>query len=155
MRLTLATLLLGTAAMLSAQTPFDMFFDWDHLAAMVAKAKKERKPDQANFVQPLLAAPPFHASLESRVQGLNTNPNVHEQDKEFIYVVEGGCKFTMGGKLRDERRTNAANRTGSSLEGGTPRHIGKGTFLLVPENTAHSFTEIEGTLVIISLHVPK
>jgi mannose-6-phosphate isomerase-like protein (cupin superfamily) len=149
-----AALLVSTAA-LSAQSPFDVFFNTEKLTAMIAKAKSERKPDQGNFVQTLWAFPPYHASLEYRVHGIDTPPNVHEQDKEIIFVVQGGCTLTMGGHLRDEHRTNAANRQGSAVEGGTPQHISKGSWLVVPENTPHSFTEIDDTFVIISLHVPK
>ena len=150
-----AAALLVSAAAVSAQTPFDVFFNADKLSAMIAKAKAERKPDQGNFVQPLWAFPPYHANLEYRVHGIDTPPNVHEQDKEIIYVVQGAAKLTMGGHLRDEHRTNAANRQGSAVDGGTSQHISKGAWFLVPENTPHSFTEIEDTLVIISLHVPK
>ena len=60
----------------------------------------------------------------------------------------------MGGKLRGERRVNATNVTGSGIDGGTSHHIAKGDFLLVPENTAHGFTETDGTLVNMSFHVP-
>lgn len=149
-----AALLVSTAA-LSAQTPYDVFFNTEKLDAMIAKAKNERKPDQGNFVQTLWAFPPYHANLEYRVHGIDTPPNVHEQDKEIIFVVQGACKLTMGGHLRDEHRTNAANRQGSAVEGGTSQRISKGSWLVVPENTPHSFTEIEDTFVIISLHVPK
>lgn len=150
-----ATAFLISAVALSAEAPLDVFFNADKLSAMIAKAKAERKPDQGNFVQPLWAFPPYHANLEYRVHGIDTPPNVHEQDKEIIYVVQGAAKLTMGGHLRDEHRTNAANRQGTAVEGGTPQHISKGAWIMVPENTPHSFTEIEDTLVIISLHVPK
>jgi len=69
-------------------------------------------------------------------------------------VIEGAGTLTTGGKLRDEKRLNARNLTGTSLEGGTPRRIAPGDFILVPENTPHAFTKTEGTLVIMSLHLP-
>lgn len=150
-----AAALLMSSAALSAETPFDVFFNADKLSEMIAKAKNERKPDQGNFVQSLWAFPPYHASLEYRVHGIDTPPNVHEQDKEIIYVVQGAAKLTMGGHLRNEHRTNAANRQGTAVDDGTSRLISKGAWILVPENTPHSFTEIPDTFVIISLHVPK
>ena len=55
----------------------------------------------------------------------------------------------------DERRTNDKNRTGSKIEGGTPRRIAKGDYVMIPENTAHSFTQVEGRLVIMSVHLPR
>ena len=74
---------------------------------------------------------------------------------EIVYVVDGAGVLTIGGKLKDERRTNDKNRTGSKLEGGTPRRIVKGDCVLIPENTAHSFTQVEGRLVIMSVHLPR
>jgi quercetin dioxygenase-like cupin family protein len=97
---------------------------------------------------------PYTANLEYRVQGVDTTPNVHEHDVEFVYVIDGGGTFTVGGTLRDAKRVNANNVTGSGIDGGLSRHIAKGDFLVIPENTAHGFTETDGTLAIMSLHVP-
>ena len=161
MRFALVMTLVGAAATVSAQAPAPAptpapktFSSAADVAAMIAKAKNERKPDQANVIQPLLRVAPYTANLEYRVKGVDTTPNVHEHDAELVYVIEGGGTFTLGGTLRDERRVNAANVTGSGIEGGTSRHIAKGDFLLVPENTAHGFTETDGALVIMSLHMP-
>ena len=35
------------------------------------------------------------------------------------------------------------------------RTISKGDFVIVPENTPHWFSKIDGTLVLMSLHVPR
>ena len=40
-------------------------------------------------------------------------------------------------------------------EGGTPRRIAKGDYVMIPENTAHSFTRLEGRLVIMSVYLPR
>jgi mannose-6-phosphate isomerase-like protein (cupin superfamily) len=155
MRIALIVTFLGAAMAANAQEPaLKTFASKADLAAMIAKAKNERKPDQANFIQPLLRETPYTANLEYRVQGINTNPLSHETEAEIIYVVDGAGKHTTGGKLQNEKRMNAKNLTGTSLEGGTPRRIEKGDFILVPENTPHAFTDVEGTLVIVSLHVP-
>ena len=149
-------ILLSAATMLLAQQPAAKTFTGAaDVAAMIAKAKKERKPDQANFAQPLLVADPYKVNLEYRVEGVDTNPNVHETEAEIFYVVEGGGTLTTGGKLRDEKRLNPTNLTGTAIEGGTPRRIAKGDFILVPENTPHWFTKTEGTLVLMTVHVPR
>jgi mannose-6-phosphate isomerase-like protein (cupin superfamily) len=122
---------------------------------MIEKARNERKPDQPNFIQPILQADPYNVNLEYRVQGIDTNPNIHDVEAEIVYVVDGAGVLTIGGKLKDERRTNDKNRTGSKLEGGMARRIAKGDYILIPENTAHSFTQVEGRLVIMSVHVPR
>ena len=148
--------LVCAAGVVSAQQPVAKnFSSAADVQAMIEKAKNERKPDQPNFIQPILQAAPYNVNLEYRVQGIDTNPNIHDVEAEIVYVVDGAGVLTIGGKLKDERRTNDKNRTGSKLEGGTPRRIAKGDYVLIPENTAHSFTQVEGRLVIMSVHVPR
>jgi mannose-6-phosphate isomerase-like protein (cupin superfamily) len=145
-----------SAGVLNAQQPVaKSFSSAADVQAMIEKAKNERKPDQPNFIQPILQAAPYNVNLEYRVQGIDTNPNIHDVEAEIVYVVDGAGVLTIGGKLKDERRTNDKNRTGSKLEGGTPRRIAKGDYVMIPENTAHSFTQVEGRLVIMSVHIPR
>ena len=144
------------SGVVSAQQPVTKgFSSAADVQAMIEKAKNERKPDQPNFIQPILQAAPYNVNLEYRVQGIDTNPNIHDVEAEIVYVVDGAGVLTIGGTLKDERRTNDKNRTGSKLEGGTPRRIAKGDYIMIPENTAHSFTQVEGRLVIMSVHIPR
>ena len=124
------------------------------VTAMIAKARAERKPDQPNFVQPILQLAPHNANLEHRLAGVNANASVHERDAEMFYVVEGTGTIVTGGKLRDERRTNPQNLSGSAIDGGTSRKIAKGDFIMVPEGVPHWFGEIDGALVLMSIHLP-
>jgi mannose-6-phosphate isomerase-like protein (cupin superfamily) len=138
-----------------AQQPEKVFTSAADVEAMIAKAKSERKPDQANFNQPLLRLAPYAVNLEYRVEGIDTPATVHEKEAELIYVVDGAATFTTGGKLVGEKRTNASNLSGTAVEGGTPRRISKGDYVIVPENTPHSFTKTQGRLVIMSIHIPR
>jgi mannose-6-phosphate isomerase-like protein (cupin superfamily) len=121
---------------------------------MIAKAKRERKPDQPNFVQPIVRLAPYTANLEYRVGGVAAPASVHEREAEMFYVIDGAGTLVTGGTLRDEKRTNAENLTGSAIDGGTPRRIAKGDWVMVPEKTAHWFSQIEATLVLMSIHLP-
>ena len=124
------------------------------VVAMMAKAKSERKPDQPNFIQPIVQLAPYTANLESRVAGVKAPASVHEREAEMFYVIEGAGTLVTGGTLRDEKRTNAENLTGSAIEGGTPRRIVKGDWVMVPEKTPHWFSQVEGTIVLMSIHLP-
>ncbi len=124
------------------------------VTAMMAKAKSERKPDQPNFIQPIVQLAPYNANLEYRVAGVKAPASVHEREAEMFYVVEGSGTLVTGGKLKDEKRTNAENLTGSGVDGGTPRKIAKGDWVMVPEKTPHWFSEVEGTIVLMSIHLP-
>ena len=134
--------------------PPKLFAGSADIAAMIAKAKAERKPDQANFVQPIVRSAPYSANLEYRVAGVNAPASVHERDAEMFYVIEGAGTLVTGGTLRDEKRTNAENLTGSAIDSGTSRRLVKGDWVMVPAKTAHWFTQIDGTLVLMSIHLP-
>jgi quercetin dioxygenase-like cupin family protein len=63
--------------------------------------------------------------------------------------------MVTGGTLVNESRTNAENLSGTAIEGGASQPIAKGDFIVVPENTPHWITGINGTVVLMSLHVPR
>jgi quercetin dioxygenase-like cupin family protein len=149
-------MILAAATLMAADQPaMPNIISAADLAKLIERAKTERKPDQINFTQRLAAHGSYRATFESRIAGKATNPNIHETDAEVVYVIDGAGMFTLGGTLKDEKRTNEANRSGSGINGGNKRHIAKGDFFIIPEGIAHAFTDVEGTLVIISLHGPK
>lgn len=123
------------------------------VAALIAKAKSERKEGQPIVAQRILQLAPYNANLEYRA---SVGPaSIHEKEAELFYVIEGSATLVTGGKLTKEARTNPENLTGSGIEGGAPQEIAKGDFVIVPENTAHWFSEIHQTLILMSLHVPR
>jgi mannose-6-phosphate isomerase-like protein (cupin superfamily) len=122
------------------------------VAALLAKAKAERK-DQPLISERILQLAPYNANLEYRA---SVGPAaVHETEAELFYVIEGSGTIMTGGKLVNEKRTNAANLTGTAIEGGTSRAVAKGDFIIVPEKTPHWFSAINGTIVLMTLHVPR
>ena len=123
------------------------------VTSMMAKAKNERKADQANFIQSLLTLSPYTANLEYR--GAVGPAAVHENEAELFYVIDGSGTLVTGGKLAGETRTNAENLSGTGIDGGSTQDVAKGDFFIVPENTPHWFSKINGTLVLMSLHVPR
>jgi mannose-6-phosphate isomerase-like protein (cupin superfamily) len=157
----LTTSFIAAAAAALAQSPTPapaqagrLFAGSADVTAMIAKAKSERKPDQPNFIQPIVQLAPYTANLEYRVAGVNAPASVHEREAEMFYVVDGAGTLVTGGTLRDEKRTNADNLTGSAIDGGTPRRVAKGDWVMVPEKTAHWFTQIDTALVLMSIHLP-
>ena len=159
------TIVLATAlsAAAAAQAPapapapaaMKLFTSSADLAAMIEKAKKDRQPNQANFAQPILQLAPYNANLEYRVGGINATASVHEKEAEMFVVVEGAGTVVTGGKLREERRTNPDNLSGTGIDGGDRRRIAKGDFIMVPEGVPHWFGEIDGALVLMSIHLPR
>jgi mannose-6-phosphate isomerase-like protein (cupin superfamily) len=163
MRLMMAVFLvmggvLGAGSNLSAQGGAGvpkLFASAGDVKALIARAKAERKPDQPNFSQPIVSLAPYNANLEYRVGGLNAPASTHDKDAELFFVVEGSGTVVTGGTLQNERRANPDNASGTAIEGGASRKIAAGDWVLVPEKTPHWFTQIEGTLVMMSVHLPK
>jgi mannose-6-phosphate isomerase-like protein (cupin superfamily) len=142
------------AAVAVAQDPGKMkaYASSSDVAAMIAKAKAERKPDQPVFAPSIVQLAPYNASLEYR--GTVGPAAVHEKEAEIFYVVDGSATMVTGGKLVNEKRNNPENLGGTGIEGGSSRMISKGDFIIVPENMPHWFSSINGALVLMSLHVP-
>lgn len=122
------------------------------VAALIAKAKTDRKDNQPIVAQSLIQLAPYNVSLEYRASV--GNAAVHETEAELFYVVDGSATLVTGGKLTNENRTNAENLTGTGIEGGMSRRVAKGDFVMVPERTPHWFSAIDGTVVLMSLHLP-
>ena len=150
----IALTLLAAAA--SAQQPaaqaMKTYTSSADITALIAKAKSERKGDAPTTTENILRVAPYNASLEYRAA---VGPAaIHEKEAEFFYVIDGSGTMVTGGKLVAEKR-NGDNLTGMGIEGGSSRSVAKGDFIVVPENTAHWFSAINGTLVLMSLHVPR
>ena len=152
MKVLLAVLVSGTVTVAQAQAPSPAssrtMVSASDVAAMIAKAKAERK-DQPNIAQTMIQLAPYNVSLEYRASV--GNAAVHET--ELFYVVDGSATLVTGGTLTDSTRTGA-NLTGKGIQGGVSRKVAKGDFVMVPEGQPHWFSAIDGTVVLMSLHLP-
>jgi mannose-6-phosphate isomerase-like protein (cupin superfamily) len=154
MKVLLAVLVSGTVTVAQAQAPSPAssrtMVSASDVAAMIAKAKAERK-DQPNIAQSMIQLAPYNVSLEYRASV--GNAAVHETEAELFYVVDGAATLVTGGTLTDSTRTGA-NLTGKGIQGGVSRKVAKGDFIMVPEGQPHWFSVIDGTVVLMSLHLP-
>ena len=122
--------------------------------ALIAKAKAERKGDAPAVFEPILSLAPYELSLEYRP--LTAPAALHEKDAEIMYVLEGAGSIVTGGKLVDEKRSNAANLNGTSIANGKSQAVVKGDVLIIPEGTPHQVLPGGGApIVLMTLHVPR
>jgi len=117
------------------------------MAALVAKQPADRNAS-ATFMQ----SSGYRVNMEHRVA--DQAASVHEKEAEFFYVIDGAGTLVTGGKLVDEKRTNDANLSGTSISGGETKQIKKGDFIMVPAGVPHHFPKVEGNLTLMSLHLP-
>ncbi|MEO6340722.1 MAG: hypothetical protein ABIO39_11825 [Caulobacteraceae bacterium] len=138
----------------SPPPPTKLFASKADIDALVAQSKAERAAGvPAGGGKSVIALAPYNAGLEYRTT--ITAAAVHEKEAELFYVLDGSGVLMTGGKLTAETRVNAENLSGTGIEGGKTQAVAKGDMVIVPENTPHWFSTINGTLVMISLHVPR
>jgi len=161
MRLLIAvTALVLTAAAASAQQPpaggappaaaLKMFQTSADIAAIVARVKA--MPAQPLRSTPLFQSPPYAVNLEYRTAVAAAA--VHETEAELFYVIDGGGTMVVGGQLTEPTRQNPTNLQGKAITGGTSQKVAKGDFMWVPAGSPHWFSTIDGTLTMMSLHLP-
>ena len=122
------------------------------IQALIAKAKSEMKPGDTYKGETIVQLAPYSVGLEYRA--LPVPPAIHEKQAELFYVIQGSGTLTVGGKLTDEKRTNASNLGGTAIVGGTDYSLTKGDFYFVPEGLPHMWTPVGGPIVTMSLHLP-
>ena len=148
-RLLIAALLLPLPALAQDVKLFSSSADVEKL---IAEARAEHKP--GNTVKIIAATPGYPVQLEYR--NADTPPTVHPVQDELIEVIGGGCTFITGGKLVGVKPGAEAGKTvaGTAIEGGTPRKLAKGDYVMVPAGTPHWYSGIQGELITMAVHMP-
>ena len=129
----------GAAPMISASD----------VAAMIAKSPSDKNA----LGQRMLQLGSYNVNMEHRVMGQAAA--VHEKEAELFYVIDGAGTIVTGGKLVQEKRTNEANLSGTSIQGGVSKRISKGDWIMVPEGVPHQIPAVEGALTVMSLHLAR
>ena len=72
---------------------------------------------------------------------------VHEDDADIIYVLEGTATLVTGGSAVDAKLTGPGEIRGSAIASGETRQIAKGDVVVVPAGTPHWFKEVSNPLL--------
>jgi mannose-6-phosphate isomerase-like protein (cupin superfamily) len=119
--------------------------------AIVERLKSQ--PPQPLRSAPLLQLAPYTANVEYRTAVANAA--IHDTEAELFYVIDGAATFVTGGQLTEAQRSNAENQTGKGIAGGNSRRVTKGDFMIVPQGVPHWFSAIDGSITLMSLHLPR
>ena len=102
---------------------------------------------------PLLLSGPFRANMEYHTVA-DTSYAVHETAAELFVVLDGSGTLSMGGTLVEPITRRGTNLIAATAQGAVPIKLVKGDMALVPENTPHAITQVDGALVLMTLHMP-
>ena len=78
---------------------------------------------------------------------------IHSLDTDIIYVLQGTATFVTGGTAVDAKEIAPNELRGSRIEGGVTRQLSKGQVIIVPNNTAHWFKEVNGEFLYYTIKV--
>ena len=72
---------------------------------------------------------------------------IHRDDTDIMYVLQGTAKFVTGGDSMDLRQISLGEFRGKGISGGKTHRLKKGDVIVVPKNTPHWFKEVSGTFL--------
>jgi glc operon protein GlcG len=81
---------------------------------------------------------------------------VHEQDTDIIFIMDGAATFVTGGSLVGERTLRLHELTGSGVSQGVERRVSRGDVFIVPKGTIHWFKTVTGSVsyYAVKIHEP-
>jgi mannose-6-phosphate isomerase-like protein (cupin superfamily) len=108
--------------------------------------------------EPLVMQGPFRVTMEWR-NTAQRGINLHTTDAEMFVVIEGSGTMLLGGTLVDPKPAKGfawegPTMTATKVEGGVPYKVTKGDMIMIPPNTPHTVSEVNGKLVLWSMHMP-
>ena len=120
-------------------TPPVLFFDAKQVSASFSTGSVLLDGNDRNFM--------VHTSRRDK-PGL---AEIHTLDTDIIYVMEGSATFVTGGTAVDAKEVAPNELRGSRIEGGVTRQLSKGQVIIVPNNTAHWFKEVNGEFLYYTI----
>ena len=72
----------------------------------------------------------------------------HPGNTELHYIIEGSATVVTGGTIK---RPAAGSNQLASIEGGVTKHVTKGDVVIIPENSAHWYKEIDGQITYLEV----
>ena len=81
---------------------------------------------------------------------------VHSDDTDVIYVLEGSATFVTGGTVIDGKNTGTGEYRGAAIQNGDTRTLKKDDVIVVPNGVPHWFKEVNGPLLyyVVKISAP-
>lgn len=135
-----------------------VFISNDDIIRRIAEDDALVAAGKATDGEPLVMQGPFRATMEWRNTAQN-NVNVHTTDAEMFVILEGSGTMLLGGTLVDPHEAHSFAWEGPTLTAATVKDakeypVKKGDMIMIPPNTAHTVSKVNGKLVLWSMHMP-
>jgi mannose-6-phosphate isomerase-like protein (cupin superfamily) len=124
---------MGALAAEGEPKPAVIHLDHEQVAAAFAKGA------------PLLATNNFKIQAGRRMEPGEVE--IHDQDTDIFYVLEGSATFVTGGKAVEAKTTGPGETRAKAIIGGEERHLSKGDIIVIPRRVPHWFKEVSGPML--------
>ena len=94
---------------------------------------------------PLASGSDYIVSISRRDKGGSSE--VHEDETDTFYIMEGSATFVTGGTLEGAKNTGPGQIRGTGIKGGTTHMLSKGDVITIPKGTPHWFKEVPKLVV--------
>ena len=78
-------------------------------------------------------------------RGLQRGPEMHDNTNHVFIIQDGEAEFVTGGKMIGGKVIEPGQTRGTSVEGGTSRHLTKGDVITIPAKTPHQWKDTSKT----------
>ena len=123
---------------------------------LLARSAEIQQMMDANRAGNIAKIGPYRANLELRASGSIGNAALHPHSNEFFYIIDGTVDVRTGGTLIDPKPSpnNPTLMVGTKIEGGSSVRLSKGDVYIVPVDTPHQLTPVDGKVADMSILLP-
>jgi quercetin dioxygenase-like cupin family protein len=135
------TRVVAAAALVAAAAPAVAVMPESTLGPAAVLIPAERTRAAFEKGQPLVETDAYkvHASRRE-APGM---AEVHTQDTDIIYVLDGTATIVTGGKVVGSAESAPHEIRGRAIDGGSAQRLAKGDVFIVPNGVPHWFTEVQ------------
>lgn len=153
-----APMKVGHGPMRGASDPHT-FISAQQIAKRIAAADAAVAACKPYSGEPLLLQDGHRVTMEWR-NTAQKGVHAHLTDAEMFVILEGSGTLSIGGTLVNPKLQPAGPYEGPTLSadtvvGATEYQVSKGDMLMIPENTAHYVSQVNGKLVLWSMIMPR
>jgi mannose-6-phosphate isomerase-like protein (cupin superfamily) len=130
-----------------------------HVKAAEIPAIVGKLPTDRTGLQRIFTSGGYNIGIERRLQAPPAPAQsafIHKYKDEVFYVLDGSATMTTGGKLVDAANVeNDTSLSAKTIQGGTSQTMSKGDILIVPAGLPHWFSDIQGSITLMQVYLPK
>ena len=78
---------------------------------------------------------------------------IHMEETDIFYVVNGSATFVTGGKVLGARTTGIGQIRGTGIDGGDIHQLKKGDVIVIPAGTSHWIKSVNGIVDYLVIKV--